>query len=427
MGSALFNEQNSTRMLSSYEIDNLKGLFIGRIFLLLVKQYMDYLVPGNIYWAGRHGITSSDLKEDTFTKQRSELFPFGPLAVERWSNDFLEIRNSFEFLYLCKDRFLKDVHQFINQLDDGNKKLYIQFDYGAWLDEIDKTLSTIEAHNYHIQSLLRLKNSYSREVRLPNLFWMSCLGILCFILGIILPLLLNGLEKESLVPPAFNISLLAATFALMIGGIFLLGKDVLSTYKNEEIYKYFLPLREQVVNYEKDAPRFINYGYDVVNEILNDKKITKPFPDLIKTLGLYRDAIVSSNFCSEQIVNGLSESIQQSAVLQRNKAQFLSGGQSIGILSLFSPDSRQALSKKIRSSSDNFIFQANYEGMTRDIFKLKPPRDRKELDEVLSEIDRIYKEHFSNPEVQACLSRREMLANLRKKLLRKLEEVSSKK
>ena len=81
-----FDNTDAVQRLSSFEKGNLKGPVLGRIWLRLMENSMDYLAPPEVWWPSKgHLLGGSSLPKST---EQAELFPFGPLGVEKWSNDF---------------------------------------------------------------------------------------------------------------------------------------------------------------------------------------------------------------------------------------------------------------------------------------------------------------------------------------------------
>lgn len=82
---------------------------------------------------------------------------------------------------------------------------------------------------------------------------------------------------------------------------------------------------------------------------------------------------------------------------------------------------RKSFSEKLRNSPDNLILQANYEKVTSDIFKIKPPKDKEQLDKLTSEINKIYDKYSASTEAQTCISKRKELEGMRDKLLQQID------
>lgn len=419
VGAGVFNKEDSLNMLSAAEFGRVKDYIIGRVYFWLVETSMDYLVPEEVYWPGRGHVKRLNYPPAT---SQTELFPFGPLGVEQWTSDFQVILNYLDFLHTHKEFFLNDIEQFIEKSDDDLKNLYSKFDYKNWLLGMEKVLITIETHNYRVQSLLRLKKSYSIKERLPNLKWIIVLGIGCFILGIAIPLVFLAFNFEH-IPTTINLVIGIAAFAFLIGGVFMLGKDVMSAQKSEVYIKYFMPLKKQLIKYNT-RNQLIVFDVAIVNQIIklyenNEIELSKELKKLLKQ---YRDTVNKSNTCSEQIAEILAKEIKQSEMLRTYVAEPLSGGQTVDILSPLWADLRKSFFEKLHESSDNFIVQQNYERMTIDVFKIKSPPTKEQKSEIEREINRIYDKYSALPDFQFCTSKRNTLDTLRNKLIEKIKD-----
>ena len=413
---AVFGEDtHEFRTLSSFEKGDTKRPFLGRVFLWLIQDYMDHITPGKI--------KSDRVKiyppvDDMLLKRQLELFPSGPLEVERWSNNVTNSMRSIKDLFSRKKIFLSDLRKFTEELDDNKSKdWYNRFDYDAWLDMVYKTLLKIEVENDHIQSLLSLKKTYSRESRLPHRGWITCLWALSFLCGVFLPLCIIGLKLENSLPSTFNISILLATFVFLIGGVFLLGKDMLSTNKKGFFLGSVLPLSKQLQDYKRGGFEHVDYEYDIVNRILDDKKKFKQDGEFVKILEEYQAAVVDSNRCSRKMAAMLIEALRQNDKLKRFKADPSSGGKGICIVQLLNPSFREKFVTKMAKAQDTLCFSAWFSRFHRDVIKVKLPRNKHELKRVISEIDLIYDELSKTPEVKGCISKREQLKKIREKLL----------
>lgn len=414
-----FDDDESRDMLSAGEWGKPHGHIVGRTFFWIIEKSVDHLVPEEVYWSGRRHTGTLSLPPDT---TQAALFPVGPIAVEQWVHDSKIIVNYLKFLFPLKEKlFIPDLEQFIEKSEDGAKKLYKNDDYANWLSEMERAISLIDIHNSRVNSLLLLKESYSIEKRLPNLKWILFLGIGAFIAGIILPLILLAFHNE-FIPTTVNLVIGACALTFLIGGIFLIGKDVMSYHRNEYHIKYFEPFKKQLINYNA-RNELIVFDVTLANKIIQliENKVIKQPKDFTKILKEYRNAINVSNSCSERSVDILSDEIRRSIVLKSYSAEPLAGGRSINILSPLWPETRKSLLEALSKLDANFIIQADYEGMTIDIFKIKTPGTKERSNELISEINRIYNEFSNLQELQSCMAKRENLEKLRNTLIGMLE------
>lgn len=418
----LFKNKDSIDRLASFKTDNPMG---PTVWLYLMQKSVHYLSPSEIWWPGRGFVQAQGSLPPT--PKQAELFPFGPLGVEKWSDDFQIIRNYTHFLYTYKDILLDDVQSFVNQIDESpQKERYKKINFAEWIENIENLLLDIDNENFHIQSLLRLKQRYLKEARLPNFSWITTLGILSFISGVAIPLIIIGLRIESSIPSTINIVIFITTFAFLIGSIVLVGKDVLSSHKSEVHIKYLLPLKKQLLDYKNLRNQREFYNYDIVNQLLEEKKSLKLSPRLIDSLKNYRQMVVESNDCSDNVVNIISEAIKQSTVIKSYKADPQSGGQALSIISLFSLDDRKDFFEKLKEGSHTFIVQINYERHTKDIYKIKSPSNITQFKEIESEFNKIYDNFLKQEDIQSCISKRKTLGKYRDKLLVEIIKLTGK-
>lgn len=416
-----YTQKVQSSILASFEKNNSnsKGPILGRIYLNLMRKSVDYLSPREIWWPGRWGsLARGNLLP---TPKEAELFPFGPLGVEKWSDDFRIIRNYTNSLYYYKHMFLNDLQSFINQSDDEVN--YNKSNYKEWIDNTENLLSNIENENYQIQSLLRLRQRYSIEARLPNVSWISTLGIFSFISGVAIPLIIIGLRAENSIPSTVNIVFFITTFALLIGSIVLIGKDILSPHKSEVHIKYFLPLKRQLLDYKNTKHLVENYDCEIVNQLLDEKKSLKLPQRLIESLETYRKIVIENKTYMDDVADLISKDIKQNDVLRSYKADPQSSGQWVSIISLLSLDGRKNFFEKLEP---NFIFQIGYDGGIRDIYKIKSPSNKTQLKEIESEFNKIYDNCLKQENVQSYNSKRKTLEEYRDKLLVEITELTGK-
>jgi hypothetical protein len=425
ISAGVFQNKEEMEQLSVIQKNNLQGPVIGRVFIWLIEKSLDFLSPPEINWPGRRRISS--LTPPPQSNQEA-LYPYGHLGVEEWSNDFRRIKNYVDFLLIHKKTFLNDMNQFVAQLESKNNKfadLYKKYDYEVWLSEMEEAFTKIETQNLQVQSLLRLKTNYSISNRLPNIKWISVLGSLTFIFGIVVPLILASIKVESSVPSTVNIVLLVVSFTFLIGGIVLIGKDVLSIHKSEiNNLRYLLPLKKQLTNYKEMKPQQEIFTYDIINQLLTDEKSKKLPRKLLATIKIYRDTVVESNSCSEKIFEQLSDALMQNKTLETYKADPMSGGHVVSIISLFSKDSRQDMLDELRKPERNVIIQINYDRSVRDIFKIKAIDNNEDIKVIESELTKIYDKQYGNDQVKYCLSKRKSLEQYRNQLIAQINEIT---
>ena len=92
LSTTIFDVQKvSDSTLASFAKNNSPGSILGRIYLNLMEKSVDHLSPSEIWWPGRGIVGARSYLAPT--PKQAELFPFGPLGVEKWTDDFRLIRN----------------------------------------------------------------------------------------------------------------------------------------------------------------------------------------------------------------------------------------------------------------------------------------------------------------------------------------------
>jgi len=87
LSARIFQNEEAKRRLSLFEETNEKGPVSGRIFFWLMREFIYVLSPeiAKVYPIG------FSCRIDSFKEKQSELFPLGPLGVEQWSKDGLNL------------------------------------------------------------------------------------------------------------------------------------------------------------------------------------------------------------------------------------------------------------------------------------------------------------------------------------------------
>ena len=402
-----FNK-DATERLASFKRGNLEGPIHGRIFFQLIRNSMDYLAPPEVWWPGKGNIIGgTDLPKST---QQAELYPFGPLGVEKWSNDFRIIKKYIDYLYYHKHDFIDDVESYIEQVEDKSlQKAYKKNDFNKWADEIEGTLLKIETENNYVASLLRLKKKYLISNRMPNLFWISLTGILSFVFGIAIPLIIISLRIENSVPATINVLIVIVAFLFMIGSVILIAQDVLSAHRSEVQVKYYMPLKKQLSEHKRLQSQQDVFEYEIVNQLIAEQTTLKLPNGLCDSLEKYQQFVIENNACIGKVADLVSEAIKQSTVLKKYVADPQSGGLHISIISLFSKDARIDFLNKLKEKPQNMILRILHDRGYTEIYKIKPLSTDLEFKEVESEFNNIYDELLKQGDIRDCLSKRPLL------------------
>ncbi|HEX3034712.1 MAG TPA: hypothetical protein VHT73_06190 [Thermodesulfobacteriota bacterium] len=242
---------------------NVSGKATGRVAFWLLQRSLDSLAPNKVYWPGRGGLITSSSR----SSEQESLFPFGPIGVKNWLQDFPKVNYVLKFLLLNKDIFLSDYKQFLAELDSPWKEQdYLhKFDYASWLNEMEDTVDSIENNYNNVSSLIRLKDNYSIKNRLSHLKWILALSVASFLLGVFLPLLTIGLEIESEVPSIVNILFLLVNVIVIFGIIIQLGLDIsVSSHNKYAIYRYYISLRDQLLADQKKGLEELTFDHELV-------------------------------------------------------------------------------------------------------------------------------------------------------------------
>lgn len=414
---AVFNNVESKNRLLAGKASKTHVHMIGNTFFWFVEESVDHLVAAGVYWPGRKHGTSSNLPPDT---SQAELFPIGNIAVEQWVTESKTILNYLQFLFKAKDLFITDLEQYIEKSDVANKRIYKKYDHKKWISDMEEIVSKLEIHTSRISSLLQMKKMYSVNERLPHLKSIILLWVGTLILGIILPLALLAFSYE---PGPTDVSLVIGAFAFifLIGGVWLIEEDIISSPERANYIKYLDPFKKQLTDY-KSNDKLLVFNLALTNEIIQliDNKELKQPAEFAKNLKDYRDTVKASNVCSEKIAVKLSNEINQSVVLKSFVAKPVSGDQVVFIFKALWPEGRKDLLDRLSKFSMNFVIIGK-ESMGRDVyFKIKTPQTHQEVDELKQEICRIYDRYSASEEGKSCMTQRKNLEPLRDMLIKKI-------
>ena len=389
---------------------------IGPIFVWLIKRYIAYLSITPPHSVIAHSIVH---KDDFIDKSKLHLFPYGMSDVERWSNDTFEMMESLDFCFINKKIILDDLEKWIKQ-QNGNWKSY---PYGDWFNNVQYIFNDLQDSNLKIKSQLRLKNSYSIETRLPHLKWIILIGILTFIMGVFVPLVINGMKREANIPSIVNIAILVITTVLLAVGLVLCGKDIVARPNAYQISDHLAPLKGQLEKYIKYE--YAKYDLDVVNDILSQERVLNY--TIKNLLEEYRSTAIEVNNCSLAMLKKLSLHLKESPIIRRdyeNRAVFQgSGTKGVGLINLLNKTSRDAFYQTMKNHPEKFELSYTGPHWTRIAVELTPPEDLEQLNTVIEELDRILDQHAAAPEVKECLKKRQKLKAVAEKLYKEVKEL----
>jgi len=426
LSASIFQQEEEKQKLFLFEKTNGKGPYIGRIFFWLMGEFIYELAP-EIAKAYPIGFSR---RIDSFREKRSELFPLGPLGVERWSEDCTAILNAMRFLLHHKEVFLKDIEGYISGLDLESKNWWQQFEWKEILKQLNGLVSDLRIQNEHLRSLIRLKNNYSIYVRFPHAKRVIIFWLLSFLVGVLLPTLLIALKLEGIFGSArWHIGYVSITFALtflfLSLGIIYVGKDILLPYKlfskKEFLVRSALPLQKRLK--EDDKQEFAEYDYLLVNKALKEKFLTEE-KKLRKELEAYRQAVVDSNTCSREIARALSKALKESKLLEKFKINSSSGGTSLNLFDLLYRDRKKRFLSSIKHPNKNIIFEIRYFDRESVAIEIKLPKQEDEAKKIISDMEILSEKVLGKDWVKACLRKRDIVKRERKKLLRLLSKIT---
>lgn len=389
---------------------------IGPIFVWLIKHYVAHFSrtpPINV-------IAHSMVHEDDFIDESElRLFPYGIGDVERWSQETLIMMESMDYCFNKVDVILHDLNACRKDPNDHT----VMFPFSEWLNETTHVFAGIRDSNLTIQSLLRLKNNYSREIRLPDLKWILLLWSMTLFSGVLIPLVISGMKWEADVPSFVNIIILLCTTVLLAGGTILCAKDIITNSNSYEANVYFTSLKDQLVKYTKYE--YASYELDVVNHILSEKR--KINDNIKKLIEEYRSMAIEVNNCSLIMLNQISLALKESAILNRGYENKLvvsgSGTRGVDVINLLNRSSRHAFFETMKNQPSKFEF--SYQGLhwTRVAIQLVPPEDPEQFKEVTEELELIFDQFSAEPNVKACLEKRQGLKTISEKLYKQLRNL----
>lgn len=396
---------------------NIPGKLSGRIALWVVQQSLASLVPRETEWPR----TVANFPEipQSFSLLHRASFPFGPLGLNTWLDEFKLVRETIALITFPIHRrfFLEDLRLFFDEAEKDALP-WQRFDYKQWIENVEKSTEEITIHTSHISSLLGLRDTFSTAIRLPNLRWFIMLTMLLFCLGIVIPLIIVGLRLESDVPLAVNMTILSITIAVSFGVAWILGSDLARDPEQKLMQvRYLIPLRDQILTDRQKRNAEVTFDFDLVNFILDERNMLKLNQKECQLLEEYRTAVLTSNSASEETARVLADKLRSNAILAKYKPEPEAGGRSLSILRPLDESSWREFANDIRSGLE-VIIQDNRGHVTSDILKLRFPDDEKEEEQVRLELEHLYQEYKSQREYKE-------FEDSRKNLEKRQEEVLS--
>jgi len=406
--------ESITQRLSSYANDGLP--YKGRIFFYLIHEYIEKSLihdpdPSRVRSFGE------DARRNGIVEERSQLFPYGPFGLQSWLELFRKIRGPYEMLYRMREEFIDDLNEYLEKLQDGSHKEWLKgFKYDELIHRTNETFSKTEDHVKRIESLLRLKKYHTMEERIPHRWWILMLGSFSFFFGVLIPLVLLGLEVHS-APKMVNFMFLVLAFFPLFCAAHYFVSDIQSIRKREFTIEYILPLKFQLVAYEKDADNYASFNYELVNVLLDGKKkfdIPRRFSKLLLS---YRDTVRVSNNQSTEIAGEILEEIDNNSVLLNHKISPATGGTVINLFSLFDDRVRDIRFEKNR----NYHFTAQQRNLIKPDIGIKTSGEEEELEILTAEIVGVFTRFSAKSKVKECMSKREHLSRIRRELIEYIE------
>lgn len=348
----------------------------------------------------------------------NENFPYGPYGIQFWLDNFNIIKVSYEMLSHHED-LTDDLDDYINHLKQEDKNFYNRFDYNMLISRTKSLFIKLIPKVKSIESLLKLRESYSIKNRIPNIFWICILFFISFIMGIIMPLIFIALNKES-APITVNIIFMLLSFIPLGGILYLsLSRSDLKTFEKKELaYEYIKPLKDQLNKFHTDEHQYLAFNYDILNRILAESNATSQLPKkLLRLANDYRKIVIECNNLSYDLVLKLTDDLKKNSLTSNHLDKTNSGGTLILLFRLLeNPDQIKLEGNKI------YIFNLISDSTSRDHLKITTPSDLAGLTSLTNEIKSIIKEELQKKETQDCLRKRSELRKIRTELIIYLEK-----
>jgi hypothetical protein len=398
-----------TSKLSSYLRGGYKGNFFGRLYFWLIDKSIEELIPDDVKLPIRSISFSPTYEGSTYN---SNMFPFGPVGVEQWTMDFDRARNYLRFLSFAEEDFMNDYFDFI---EENKNRLNISTDKEqivSWLDKTKSNLDEIASINIHIQSLLRLRDTYSVKEIFPHLNWILLLGTLLMLLGVIFPLGILSFINEENIPPTVNIIFLIIALSLLAGTIALSFKDIIIEPNKKMSKDYLIPLKKHL-----ETSQILNYihDYEILNIVLSKKEEIKLPVKTFQLLESYRTALIENNKTSEYVVNYLSNKLIESDRLKKYYAKPNAGGITFNILSLIL-EQESYIRDKI-AIKGNYIFQSMFGRVTTDHVKVRIPNNQEDLEIISKELCDIRTQALQDQAIRKYVNLRNDITDIQQQLL----------
>lgn len=369
--------------------------FLGRLFVSWVVAYLDYFEPTVIFsWAWERGRSYSGIlrQPGLLKKGRLDLFPYGSYGVEKWSRDFIEFAQSLRMMgIIAVYLFDRDWKRFIAEEQNMyDRTTFLEFKFVDWYKRVMKTVDKMESHNNRVQTLLRLRSAYSMTARLPNLSLIMWLWGMSFLVGVILPLVVDDKKLETRFGIKYRAAFLVFVFTPLVWGSFLLWENIVSYPKDNVVVSCLIPLKEGIA---KDT-QLGSVDYDLSNVLraLDNVQLIKTEPKIAAELKTYRDAAIQSNICSEIMASMLKEAIQKKTGLQALKVEYGDHTEDVNAFLLLNPEERTAFCESLRKGKDKVRLFLFSNSKKQPLLTIKLPGSIDKVEALIVEIDEVYQE-----------------------------------
>lgn len=411
------SEKHENRLMSFFD-DSLP--YKGRVFFFLLYEYFEKHIYTKIdKYSG--SVFGDNTEREKKISEKSKLFPYGPFGVESWIEIFNKVLRSYKYLYQWKKLYLEDYELYLEQIRDvDDMQIFKDFNHVAWLNSVNKAIIATENQVRKIEILLRHRNYYSVDQRLPRVWWIVFLLSISFTFGVLFPLGFSAYDVKN-IPHLINLMFILFAFIPIYMSIQICYKDIKSAKTKEMFSSYFSPLKRQLLSYDKENSDAISIKLELVNKILNMKKELGLSRKSINSIQKYRSRSQKSSICSKSVADILINNILQSQILSKYKTSPHSGGTGLSLFgSLKAKGENINLKKKTK-----YIFSAQYAYFSRNIFSFKTPSQDKNVNEISNELKRIYENVYNNNETLKCIQKRKELDRARKQILRLIENMKT--
>lgn len=337
--------------------NNIEPSEAANLFVAIVSDRLDSLVPQGVNWSGRGSVFSSFGEEITV---ENKLFPFGTKLYRQWIDRFSILYNTI-WLFTHSYRLKEFAENFAN-----SNQFYSEQEIIDWFKKVESTLEKInKLHTRLITQIQIIDNNVNERYFLLNLLACGAYLLLLSLSGYFYPVYLSDIGLLT----TFSLFLLSisslATIILSVLRLFVRTSQLNEKYELRRIY--LLPLKTRLREMKKSALRYKPHYFENALSRADELKLPR------RTCVSLQKVVNAINSYNEEGKNFKDRTIQELSRITINFKTNEVNQQGFGLSLEEIPDSAydfSAICSRIISETGNFSINYNEQHSSRSLLTI---------------------------------------------------------